>query len=137
VLRNPTASGQSGPSSVDILSTDGTTLRHVDLAAGSYVRHAAWSPDGIRLAMVIRGAEQDRQLMVVDTDGTATEVATDPDAIGREVAWSGDGRSLLDLLLTAPSNTGPLHGALWLIDAEGGGARLLLDDVDAFNLAAQ
>jgi Tol biopolymer transport system component len=136
VLRNPTASGQSGPSSVDILSTDGTTLRHVDLAAGSYVGHAAWSPDGIRLG--IAGlAGQERQLILVDTDGTVIQVATDPAAIGHEVAWSRDGRSLLDLRLTAPSTTGPLHGALWLIDAEGGDARLLLDDLDAFDLASQ
>jgi hypothetical protein len=74
---------------------------------------------------------------VVATDGRVTEVATDPDAIGREVAWSWDGRSLLDLRLTAPSSTGPLHGALWLSHSDGGGTHLLLDDLDAFDLASQ
>lgn len=142
LLRTPTESGQQGPSTVDILSTRGTTLRHVDLPAGVRARHAAWSPDGTKLGIVgIRGAEQESQraeqeslLIVIDTDGTVIEVSTDPAAVGRVVAWSGDGRHLLS---TAPSPTDPAHEALWLIDASDGGARPLLDDVDAFDLAAQ
>lgn len=82
-----------------VMNADGSDLRMVEFDPTSdYEDGASFSPDGTRLAMVIR-KDGDHQAAIVTLDGSSPPVATEAraDANAMPVIWSPDGTQILSV----------------------------------------
>jgi len=93
------------------------------LTGGDFdVVKGAWSPDGRRLAFIRHrnGRQRHRtDLWLADADGGNARVAVESLASIESMAWSPDGRRLL---LCGGEVEGDSSVALWMFDADAGGA---------------
>ena len=110
----------SGTSQIYVESADGTNVRKV-LSSKFDDRSPSLSPDGRRVAFtryLEDGASPEGGVFVVNVDGTGLKQL---DSLGEDVAWSPDGRKLVDThaLFDADSSKGPYNVALWIMDADG------------------
>ena len=110
----------SGYSQIYVEAGDGTNVRKV-LSSTFDDRNPSLSPDGRRVAFtryLPDGAPPTGGVMVVNLDGTGLK-QLDPD--GEDVAWSPDGKRLVDThaLFDADTSKGPYNVALWIMDADG------------------
>jgi Tol biopolymer transport system component len=97
--------------SVDPDGTDLEQLTHV--SPPDVVDDVAWSPDGARLAYVVRPSDTDRsEIWVADADGSGGEpLGLEPGS--REPSWSPDGT---EIAYTTSA------GRIWIVGADGTGA---------------
>ncbi|MCH7879361.1 MAG: PD40 domain-containing protein [candidate division Zixibacteria bacterium] len=122
---------------------------HYDLSA----RSDAWpavSPDGSRIAFQSSQATWTTQrldigkfegpregIWVVDAEGgNARQLTADPDSLDFLPRWSADGESILFLRTNGQRMVNDLgtpepevHAEIWLMRADGSGAKLLTDDL--------
>ena len=103
-----------------VMKADGSGATRVSLAA-SYYRAPVWSPNSQRLA--INDHDQARAgLWLVKADGSDNKRLFESGRPIEGVAWSPDGKRIAFTF-----NNNPTSGGLYLIDASGGEARVLLD----------
>ena len=110
---------------------DGTGNRQLTRGAKSATA-PAWSPDSDIIAfLAARGEEADAgtQVHFLYADGGEAWQVTEHDEAVRFFSFAPDGRTIAFASnATASSNT--LHDKLYLVEPEGGAARVLLEDVD-------
>lgn len=99
-----------------VVRPDGTGLHSItDLPAAA---HPVWSPDRRRIAYIgISGPHDESDVYVMDADGTAIQRVTRSGGVGGGPTWSPDGSTLAYI-----------DEGLWVIDVEGGGPRLLVEE---------
>ncbi|HEY8291436.1 MAG TPA: hypothetical protein VIG44_03065, partial [Thermomicrobiales bacterium] len=85
----------------------------------------AWSPDGARLAFARQNpATLATDLWVANLDGTGLTRVLGGDGLSSELAaWSPDGKTLA---LTRFNTTTNEDGAIWIVGADGSGARPII-----------
>jgi eukaryotic-like serine/threonine-protein kinase len=86
----------------------------------------AWSPDGRRLAYLRREGAGNVALTVAALDGSEGSALLLSDSVYpflRNPAWSPDGRNIAIV-----RGTGGIAGEIWLVPAEGGPPRRVLDE---------
>jgi TolB protein len=118
-------SDQAEGMELDIMNADGTGRTQI-LKLGPYeadLNYAQFSPDGKRLVFEQHNSplgkpSHGRAVFVVNVDGTGLKQL---DHLGNDVAWSPDGKRLVDThaLFDADSSKGPYHVGLWVMDADG------------------
>lgn len=104
---------------------DGSGLKRLTKPRGS-VANPAWSPDGRRIAFdAVDSLNISTRLVVMNADGSRPRVLrTGPPETGPGVpAWSPDGRRIV--FLTTPGTTARYRAAIWVINSNGTGRRLL------------
>jgi TolB protein len=82
----------------------------------------AWSPDGKKIAWTDL-AGQDLELFVADADGKNVKQLTMLGGVNTYAAWSPSGKQI-----AFHHSEGNQSGALYLMDADGGNQRVLLND---------
>lgn len=103
-----------------VMKADGSGVKKV-LDAASYYMSPIWAPDGQRLAMNDHDPDR-RGLWTVKVDGTDPKQIF-KDALPTEAAaWSPDGKTI-----AFTYNKQPTTGGLYLIDANGGEPKLVVD----------
>lgn len=103
--------------SIYVANADGTNL--VRLATSA--RDPTWSPDGTELAFA-----DDRGnggISVVNSDGTDLRTLTSNTGGLSQAAWSPDGSQIA--FVEAYGDAVSVHGAIWVMNADGTGARNL------------
>ncbi|MEA2677518.1 MAG: hypothetical protein QOJ81_1659 [Chloroflexota bacterium] len=113
---------------VHTTAVDGTQRRDYHVYVfGELIDSLAWSPDGTRLAYTDRS----RAAIVVDAaSGEDREILTPPEGAGAtSVAWSRDGSRLV-VAFESRSNDLTDDAAVWVVNADGSGARLLAEGID-------
>lgn len=78
------------------------------------IRDLAWSPDGIRLAFATKKVLQERDIYVINIDGTDMRQLTHHQAEDRYPAWSPDGRKIAFV-----SHRNVVGGGIFLMNADG------------------
>ena len=97
------------------------TARNLDADLGYENILAAWSPDGISIAVVRRDLSVQRgdQIWLIRADGSETHALTDtPSVLHGSVEWSPDGKFLLYDLYQLDAF--PLESSLQMIEVETG-----------------
>jgi WD40-like Beta Propeller Repeat len=91
--------------------------------SASSPRHASWSPDGSQIAFIT-----DDGLAVASRDDLGRRRVLYPKKVieGTNPLWSPDGRQLAFVAWAQNGETGWLSHALYVVDATGGDARILL-----------
>lgn len=113
------------PQGLYVVEPDGSAVRLLKQSAwdGSWFYEPAWSPDGSKIAYVHRRGHPDNRVSieVMNADGSGGRVVV-PGSLDylRQPAWSPDGS------LIAFARDGP--GGVWIVRADGRGARRLVDD---------
>jgi Tol biopolymer transport system component len=110
----------SRKSQVYIEHADGTSVRRL-VTSTFDDRNPAISPDGRRVAFTRYlpdgSPPDDGGVFVVNLDGTGL---TQIDPLGEDVAWSPDGKHLVDTRgLFDPGAAGPYNVALWVMNSDG------------------
>lgn len=129
-------------SEVAVLSADGDLrtagLPTVPVPATLRAGWMAWSPDGTRLAVAMRGDTPSAgRIVVVDGDGTSRTLPIDQTALSftsqiggvGAVDWSPDGQRIL--FMTNPNEDAPAS-AIWSVDLAGGDLKELVTGVDGY-----
>ena len=112
--RSPPSPQGCGGSSIWIMRADGSDPRRVVAGCG-----ARWSPDGSQL--VYTGPIGQR-LLVVDRGGGVRTLLRAPRAFLQAAGWSPDGKRIL---FTRTGDQTGLSGSVYVINADGTGARRL------------
>ena len=87
------ASNRTGPFEIWLADADGGNVRQLtDLRA--ICRHPRWSPDGRRLAFVVRSALLRTSVYVADAATGDTRRVTSGAALEQWPTWSADGQSI-------------------------------------------
>jgi Tol biopolymer transport system component len=112
-------------STIAVMAADGSGQRPVVelVNAGAVITSPTWSPDGRRLAFVLRGNSQGGELYVVNLDGTgARRLVAHPGWDDLDPVWSPDGLRIA--FAAGPHRPGQTaeqvqHG-IWMADLESG-----------------
>ena len=94
-------------------------------SSGSYMA-PSWSPDSNRLALFRQGPSGRQSLLVGDTAGGASNLVAEVEG-NAAFAWSPDGRMMG--LVRDIQGRSRFYGGLWVVDAGGGGARRLAEEL--------
>ena len=117
-------------------TNENARIEHI-LAARAKVQQidtVALSPDGRYLAWTIVQGDKSR-LMLGAWNGEDAHAVTIPGGCGEDgIRWAphGDRLALLTICKVDPSNTKPVQGALWLVDASGKAAPQKVTDLSGF-----
>ncbi len=103
-----------------VMKADGSGVKKV-LNAASYYMSPIWASDGQRLAMNDHDPDR-RGLWTVKADGTDAKQIFKDDLPIEAAAWSPDGKTI-----AFTYNKQPTTGGLYLIDANGGEPKLVVD----------
>lgn len=100
-----------------LMSPDGTAETKL---AGNWL-NPKWSPDGLRLA-VMGDDGHDGEVFLITADGELITQVTATPGDERSMTWSPDGKRLAYI-------SGKVPGDLWVINADGTGARQITSDL--------
>jgi Tol biopolymer transport system component len=110
------------------MDADGSNVRPLanDPGPGHSPR---WSPDGQRIVFV-SGRDGNAEIQVANTDGTNVQRLTDDPRENGYPRWSPDGTRIAFTVGSFDSD----RWVVFLMDADGGNARQIVDDTDSGNM---
>jgi TolB protein len=117
-------SDRGGHDALYVMNAHGAAQRRV--GPPGVAREPTWSPDGTRLAVVVRQATRQTRIAIVDAATGASTFITPGDAVNDMPTWSPDGRHLAFV-----SDRQDGRPQLYLVRADGSGTTPLLADPGA------
>ncbi len=117
-------SNRDGTDGLYVMHPDGSGVSKVISGIGGF--HPAWSPDGTKLAFECHIDIGNRDICVINSNGTGLARLTSDAAVDYEPAWKPDGSKILFV-------TGRFGSTLWLalMSPDGTGVTPLFSDVSA------
>jgi Tol biopolymer transport system component len=108
-------SDATGDDEIWVMNADGSDARNVSQAPRAEDEMPVWSPDGTKIAFTSdRGfANDDAEIVVMNSDGSHQVSITRSPANDSEPAWSPDGRRI------AFARFAGERGDIWVMDADG------------------
>jgi Tol biopolymer transport system component len=111
-----------------VIHADGTDLAQLTSNSDGMDEEPAWSPDGTKIAFTRSGSGGERDILVMNADGSSPTPLTAGETSEFSPTWSPDGRWI------AFSVAGPgeaPYGGIWKVPAGGGQPVLVLDQEGA------